>query len=662
MVDYQAYLGNGLTGMLVNNNGIIEWLCAPVFDSNPIFAYALNKSKGGSIQFFILDEESKIPFSKLETIEVDYLNDYPIFKSTLYGLKYFISSFDYMPTNSNCYIKRIDFYNSNPDKLLLNINFFSGSDKKIEYQNNNIRVSGGPLDIYISSNRKLSLKDKDIILDLENHRNCLVHFNFKTICLKNHNISEDLEHWFYFFKDKVNIEVGHQEIRSTYRRSLQVLYNLIYQPTGAIVAAPTTSIPDTFGLDNNWDYRFCWIRDASFSVEALAMANCLYEAKKILEFIFNTQEKDGRWKYPLYSITGKKPPKEKKLDIREDYGGSIRIGNQAANQIQIDSEGSVLDAVLNYYQHSGDLLYLDKIFPKLEKAANIILDNWGKKENGLWEFRGRKYNYTYGKAICASGLKSFLNISKILGKEIDESRYMDTIQKIMYLIYNKGFSKISNTFVQAFENKIIDSSVLALTLRELISVYDPKMKGTLEKIIKVLDRDGGYARYENERNPFYLSTFWLIRTFILTGDFQKYLDLLTSTMHSSSKLNLMGEHFYPHSMEQRGNFPQAFSHLEFIKSIIEGFFRINRDFKVILPINIFKTGFIDNFRLLGKEISLNSHLDEQRARVYINAPIKTNFLVPKINSGEIEIIGGKLSEEQFYYEIISNNKLLKILY
>jgi len=352
--------------------------------------------------------------------------------------------------------------------------------------------------------------------------------------------------------------------------------------------------------------------------------------------------------------------KELVLDVLEEYGGKIRIGNAASDQFQIDSEGLVINSVLKYYQHSGDISYLKETFPRLKLAADVILDIWDLKENGIWEFRGERYNYVYGKAICAVGLRDFITICKVLSSPVKLDIYKETFEAIMKKIDTKGWSESQESFVQSFEKHIVDSSVLALSLYELIPIDDPKMMQTVTKIVKILDRDGGFARYPDEDHPFFLSTFWLARHFSRVGKFDRYYDLLSSAIFCSNSLGLMAEHFYPSSLEQRGNFPQSFSHEEYIKTILEGFFDINKDFQVIVPIDIFKSSEICNFKFLGKDISLKSHIDEHLTKVYLKTPEEITFLIPCAAGEEINVEGGRYQLEEPYFKIFPEKESLVI--
>lgn len=661
MPQNQGYLSNTLTGMLVDEYGSVDWLTLPVFDSHPVFANILNKEVGGQLSFNIMVNGVKISFNKFEVVEREYIFNAPILRSTLFGYGYCFDVIDFMPANVNCFIKTIKFHSQPPKQLSVDLSFFMDAPFKLEIENKTVKIILNHFKLYYKFDKPVYVKDNSIIIDLQDDLSLTCHLSFLKNCLQTHSLTSTLEWWKYYFKSKVDIEVGSDEIRDAYRRSLQVLHNLIYSPTGAILAAPTTSIPAILGSDSNWDYRYCWIRDSSLSCEALSMAGCFDDAKRILKFMFKVQAENGCWEYPLYTINGKKPPKEFILPVKDDYGGPIRIGNDAAEQYQIDSEGSVLNAVFKYYQHSGDIIYLLRIYSKLEKAANIILENWNRKENGIWEFRNGLFNYTYGKAVCASGLDVFLRISKILDKKIDESMYENVIKKIVSEINAKGFSNIKKSYIQSFEKNLLDASVLALPLLEVISINDPRMKTTLNRIIDILDRDGGIARFAKEPHPFYLTTFWLMRCLILLGDFQHFIDLLSSCLYCSNKLHLMGEQFNPKTLEQRGNFPQSFSHLEYIKTIIEAFLKLNKDFKILVPVNIFKTGRIFNFKVLGKNISLTSHLDKHNTRVYINGPVNSIYLIPKTGVSAIKLKGGVVTGENDFYEVMSQRKNLEIL-
>ncbi len=657
-----GYLGNGITGMLINENSNIEWLSLPQFDSDLLIASILNKSKGGYIKLFTRDSGEDTFLENFESVHLHYLNYYPILVNILMDSNLTVHLIDYMPHATNCYLRRLTFYDNPPEKLGLTLKFFDDAEVKLEKIGNIVKLTGGNSEIYLSSKHNLNIeKDNIILIDLDRDFFTELHFSFGGPCGIAHPFNQQLDFWKRFFENTVQINVGLREISEIYKISLQVLHNLIYHPTGAVLAAPTTSIPDTLGKDGNWDYRYCWVRDACFTSEALSMSSCFTSSRRVLDFLFSIQGDDGHWEHPLYTINGKKLGNESVLDIPEEYGGKIRIGNAASDQFQIDSEGLVINSVLKYYQHSGDINYLKETFPRLKLAADVILDIWDLKENGIWEFRGERYNYVYGKAICAVGLRDFITICKVLSSPVILDPYKETFEAIMKKIDTKGWSESQGSFVQSFEKHILDSSVLALSLYELIPIDDPKMMKTVDKIVKILDRDGGFARYPDEEHPFFLSTFWLARHFTRAGKFDRYYDLLSSAIFCSNSLGLMAEHFYPSSLEQRGNFPQSFSHEEYIKTILEGFFDIRcADFQVVVPIDIFKSSEIHNFKFLGKDISLKSHIDEHLTKVYLKTPEEITFLIPCAAGEEISVEGGRYQLEEPYFKIVPATENLVI--
>ncbi|MHA1333595.1 MAG: glycoside hydrolase family 15 protein [Candidatus Odinarchaeia archaeon] len=656
-----SYLSNRQFGMLING-GAIEWLCLPKFDSYPIFASIVNRSEGGHMLFFIVDEKERYDLRDFDIIHITYLNDFSIVETVLKRESYIIEVNDFIPRNTSCFIRSFNFYDEIPRELGIFIKFIKGYTAQFLAGDETVIIKGGPQDIYLKCNLPLELTNEGIIVKQNNSRIVKLHFSFGHKCSEKHSLSGEMGYWSNFLDEVVDIFLGQEEIRKVYRRSLQVLHNLIYEPTGAILAAPTSSIPDTRGLDNNWDYRFCWIRDSSFCVEALSMASAFKDAKHILDFLYSIQDKTGGWTYPVYTIDGEKVPEETILDIPEDYGGKFRLGNNAGEQFQIDSEGAVLNATLKYYQHSGDKDYLKEHFKQMHMAADVILEKWPQAENGIWEFRDKKQNYVYGKAICASGLQSFLTIANLLNEKIDYDLHLNAKNEIMKNIDKKGFSASKNAYIQSFESDVIDASVLILTLEELIPVDSPKMRGTIKAIIYELDRDGGIARYPTEENPFYLTTFWLTRCYIRLGMFEKFFDLLSSCIYSSNMLGLMGEHFYPKTLEQRGNFPQSFSHEEYIHAVLEGFLWIDREFKVNIPINIFKSSTIRNFNFLGQNISMKTHLDKGKTRVYLNTPENIVFKIPKVHDDEIKIEGGEVTDKGNYFEFVSRQRKVSIIY
>lgn len=667
-----GYLGTGHTGVLIDEFSTIRWLCFPEFDSPFYFASILNKKEGGEIRNFIADQNgNQTYFSEMKSIHFDYVGNYPLLNTVLVGEEFTIDIIDHAIRGGIGMVRKIHFWEEVPKSLGLEIKPIRGSLGEFSPSEHGIifTIDGKyPLEIQFFS--PIRIYASKIIFDTNGSKSHQINFYFKKYVPFKVPLNLELLFWEKFYKERVWVDFGGIS-EKVFFRSLHLLRNLIYQPTGALLAAATSSIPETRGLDDNWDYRYSWVRDNSFTVEAFAMTNCFEEAKQVLKFLFNVQGDDGHWECPFYTIEGKIPTEERILDLKEDYGGIIRVGNAAYNQLQIDSEGVVINAAFKLYQHSGDKEYLESIFKNLTKAARVILRLWDEPENGIWELREARRHYTYGKAILASALKKYCILAKILGKKSsDLEEYQETAQEIVKQIKTKCWSEKRKAFTQSFKDdqnarsEEIDMSVLALTLYEVISIQDPKMKQTISAILCFLSRRGGHARFEREKNPFYLSTLWLARHLLKEGRYKTFLDLLNICIECANDLGLMGEQFIPEERDQRGNIPQAFSHEEFVKAIVESYYYINENFDIVVPLlHTWTDSRIKRARYLGQELDLISYMEREKANCKIKVPKSAKtIIVPLKYPEKFELKGGKVEFYEGYAKITPKSRKLTLTY
>jgi GH15 family glucan-1,4-alpha-glucosidase len=377
--------------------------------------------------------------------------------------------------------------------------------------------------------------------------------------------------WINWIDRGKKIEFKNKEYENMYYRSLLVCKLLSYEKNGAILASPTASFPATPSGSENWDYRFCWIRDAFYVSRALLKNGHYEEVEKILRFFYTVEEKDGHW-LPFYTIDGKEPKDE--MIVEGMFGPGyekVTMNNQAKNQLQLDSEAYVVYLTYLYYLFTKDKKFLETHWIRIINATNWTVKNYNKTENGLWELResvhkGRAH-WTYGKVLCYAGLKSAIKISEVIEREIPKEweRAKDILEE---QIISKAWSPQRRAFLQTYDkDSSSDISVLAIEDYGLMSAGHPKIRDTVKLIEKKLVTGGGIKRFEDAAFPFYLATLWLAMHFIRVGDVAKAKSYINVALDASTDLNLMAEHFHPNG-KQLGNFPQAFCHSFFIEVLL----------------------------------------------------------------------------------------------
>ncbi len=377
-------------------------------------------------------------------------------------------------------------------------------------------------------------------------------------------LERERKFWKEWIAKGVNISLSDKDVEDAFYRSLLTLKLLTDAESGGIIAAGTTSLAADPERDSNWDYRYVWVRDGVFTAEAFDITGHHEESRKFYEFLLKYQRPDGYWK-PLYTVNGEAPLFEiVNPGITDSYGHPIRLGNAAASQFQIDSPGLFLSGFYLHYMLTRNESFLRSNIGKLSKSASWIIKNWKLKENGIWEERFKKSHWLFGKAVCYAGLKA---ARELLGGDCRiELEELDRIKKT---ILEKGWSIDKDAFVQKFEsNSPLDISVLSLVFYGILESKDVKIVKTVSQLEEKLRFYESFLRFEGDKPPFYLSTLWMARFYAKLNDGEKAFKILKWCLDNATDLKLMAERYDPVFKEQRGNFPQAFSHEEFVKVVM----------------------------------------------------------------------------------------------
>jgi GH15 family glucan-1,4-alpha-glucosidase len=361
--------------------------------------------------------------------------------------------------------------------------------------------------------------------------------------------------------------------RELVHHSGRVLQALTFEPTGAIVAAPTTSLPEAVGGERNWDYRYTWVRDASLTMEALWVAACPDEANKFFAFLADAAASQPRRVMDLqimFGIGGERDLSERELPHLAGWRGSrpVRVGNGAWRQRQLDVYGELLGAAQRLVDQLGEL---DPVTRRFLTAA--AASRWREKDQGIWEIRGEPRDFLYSKLMCWVAMDCAIALAGQLGAEDRVTDWAAARDHIRTAIVERGWNERAGAFTQAFGSEDLDASNLMLAVTGFLPGDDPRMKATIDATVQRLtDRRGLVYRYlahdglAGEEGTFLLCTFWLAQAQAEAGDVDAAAATFERAIAAINDVGLLAEEVDPRSGEMIGNFPQAFSHIGLINA------------------------------------------------------------------------------------------------
>ncbi len=360
------------------------------------------------------------------------------------------------------------------------------------------------------------------------------------------------------------------------RHSGRVLQALSYAPTGAVVAAATTSLPETLGGPRNWDYRFCWVRDASFTLEALWVAACPDEAEKFFQFLATAAgghlRSSGALQI-LYGVGGERLVAEYELDHLDGYRDSrpVRVGNGAWNQAQLDVYGELLSAACLLATTIGTFDEITARF--LVDVADAAATRWLMPDQGIWEVRGPPRHFVHSKLMCWVALDRAIRLAPALGAAEHVGRWTENREEIRRAIEDRGWDDRAGAFVQSFGADALDASTLMLLLSGFLPPEDPRIRATVDAIADRLTDDRGFVyRYlapdglEGGEGTFAICTFWLVECLATLGETGRARSLFEHLVSFANDVGLMSEEIDAESGELLGNFPQAFTHIGLVNA------------------------------------------------------------------------------------------------
>jgi GH15 family glucan-1,4-alpha-glucosidase len=561
----------------------------PHIDSSTVFAALLDDQKGG---FFKIQ-----PVDKFESKQ-EYLKDTNILSCTFKTKTGQAELIDSMPITTN------ELFQKKEHAIHRCLKVTSGRmDFKLEFSPRPQYASGVPRIVKQADTFNVKFKDKIFMLIMnikkyelrENSVSKVVvyftikenedaHFDFVYGDeINNDRASCSLQQTERFWKQWLHSCVGERctffgEYTDMINRSLLVLRLLTFQPTGGIVAAATTSLPESLGGQRNWDYRFVWIRDASFTLKAFFNLGHIAEADSFINWLQDTYQKHGSKNLQImYSLEGKSRLTENELVHLKGYKNSkpVRVGNNAYNQRQWDIYGEVMDSALRLSDYTGKID--EDMWPFFRDICDLASKNWRRPDEGIWEVRNGRFHFVYSKVMCWVALDRGIKIARRYGFDAPIQLWQRIREEIRQDILENGYDKDMNSFIQYYGSKNLDASLLLLPLLDFLPIDDNRIQNTIRACQKNLMRQGFLLRYraedglKGEEGAFILCNFWLIECLALSGKTDEAKELLDRTLKAANHLGLFSEEYDYSRNLMLGNFPQAFSHIGFINAAIAVF-------------------------------------------------------------------------------------------
>jgi GH15 family glucan-1,4-alpha-glucosidase len=582
-------IGDCRSAALVGVDGSIDWLCLPRFDDPAVFGRILDAGKGGSWQLHP-DEPHEV-----HQRYRDRTNLLDTVFATGTGV---VVVTDFMPVDEHSVIQHArphnrarvirlveclagemtmhQVFNPAPD--------FARAPASVSMENGRIHTDTARLHLCLSSTVELDGPDDSFQLRATQAAAFALHSGPAGSCVAGPwsveraraALRESQRYWWRW--------VGQVDYHGPYQqhvwRSALALKLMTYAPTGAIVAAPTTSLPENIGGERNWDYRYTWLRDASFTLYAFFQLGLTEEAAAYFDWLTHRHLADRKaTDIPnLFDLSGHAHAAEHTLDHLDGYRSSrpVRIGNAAVNQLQLDVYGEVLDSAYLFARYGGGGIS-ESLWEELRNIVEIAIRRWEEPDSSIWEVRSERRHYVYSKLMCWVAVDRGIRIADRYNLPHNRAAWRSARLKIHRAITSRGFSDHRRSFSQQFDSDALDAAVLRISQVRFLADKDPRIHSTVRAIAAHLGEGVLVNRYRldesddglrGDEGAFFLSSFWLVDALAHTGDLEQAERRFERLLHFSSPLGLFSEEVDVRTGLLLGNFPQAFTHLALVGAAV----------------------------------------------------------------------------------------------
>lgn len=593
--DY-GLIGNMRTAALVGLNGSIDWFCYPHFDSPSVFAAILDDEKGGCFRVEPVGEDvhdKQFYWPDTNVLITRFLNHEGVGEIE-----------DYMPVGGDeesrrgvQIVRRVRVARGHMHFRLTCAPAFdyARAPAEVRLTEHGAVFSGGGVTLGLSADVALHAQDGRVTAEFGLHESEQKTFTLSGLSNANDCAppltgaqSEELfEDTLTYWRNWLRQSRYKGRWRSMVDRSALTLKLLTFEPTGAIIAAPTCSLPNRVGGGRNWDFRYTWIRDAAFTLYALLRLGFTTEAARFMEWLDHRypEQWDDQPLQIMYGVQGRTDLHEYTLPHLKGYKGSrpVRLGNRAHRTLQLDIYGELLDAIYLYNKHGAHIS--DDTWRRTRALVNWVCEHWDRPDEGIWEVRNEPRHFVYSKLMCWVALDRGLRLSQKRSLPADDDRWRDVRDRIYEEILEKGWDAQRRTFVQAYGNDCLDGSLLMMPLVFFMAPNDPKMLSTIDAINRPpgqggLVSDGLVYRFdptalcgdgvEGEEGTFNMCSFWLVEALTRAGRtnparLEQARLLFERMLGYSNHLGLYAEQTGGRG-EALGNFPQALTHLGLISA------------------------------------------------------------------------------------------------